>query len=329
MGLSVPIAENHSLQPYNTFGIDVCARWFVTACDEAQLRAALAAPQFAGQPRLILGGGSNVLFTADFPGAVVRPAICGRQILCADNDVVLVEANAGEDWHEFVQWTLRQGLAGLENLSLIPGTVGAAPIQNIGAYGVELRESFHCLSAIDTDSGEPFTLDHAGCRFGYRDSIFKRELKNRAVIASVTFRLARAARLQLEYGDIRDELARMRIADPRPADVSAAVCAIRRRKLPDPKQIGNAGSFFKNPLVDHADFERLVAQHPTLPHYPAPNHRVKLAAAWLIEKAGWRGRRIGRAGVHERHALVLVNHGGASGAEVLQLARAIQGSVVV
>lgn len=321
------ILENHSLKALNTFAIDAKARYFVRVGSEDELRAALLAEEFAGQPRLILGGGSNLLLTRDFPGVVIRIELMGRCIAGCDDGATYVDAAAGENWHDFVLWTLEQGLAGLENLSLIPGTVGASPIQNIGAYGVEMKEMFHELTAIDVATGEERKFGPAACRFAYRDSVFKHEAKDCFVITRVAFRLPNAARLHLEYGEVRGELARMGVAKPTPRDVSNAVINIRRRKLPDPAQIGNAGSFFKNPLVEHTVFERLHASHPALPHYPGPDGLVKLPAGWLIEHAGWKGKGLGRAGVHEQHALVLVNRGGADGAQIQALAEAVQDSV--
>jgi UDP-N-acetylmuramate dehydrogenase len=321
------VLENHSLKAFNTFAIDANARYFVPARSDEELRAALAAQEFRGLPRLILGGGSNLLLTRDFAGVVIHIELMGRSILRRDEDATYVQACAGENWHQFVLWTLEQGLAGLENLSLIPGTVGASPIQNIGAYGVEMEEVFEELAAIEIASGDEHRFDRTACHFAYRDSIFKHQEKDRFVITRVVFRLPHNATARLEYGELRAELAHMGDSNPSPRQISDAVCNIRRRKLPDPAQIGNAGSFFKNPIVDRALFERLHASYPTMPHYPAAAGQVKLAAAWLIEQAGWKGKTVGRAGVHERHALVLVNRGDAQGAEIKALAEAIQNTV--
>ena len=319
--------EHASLAALNTFAVDARARWFRSVRSLAALRSALDEATRRGLPRLILGGGSNLLLTRDFAGSVIQVCLGGKRVVSADDQATWVEAAAGENWHAFVLWTLDCGLTGLENLSLIPGTVGAAPIQNIGAYGVEMQDVFESLTALDASSGEPRRFDRAASGFAYRDSVFKREWKDRAVIVSVTFRLPKQGRLNLDYGEVRHQLARMNVNAPTARDVSEAVIAIRRRKLPDPAVIGNAGSFFKNPVVSAQDYQRLAAAHPRLPHYPAPHGRVKLAAAWLIEQAGWKGKSLGRAGVHERHALVLVNRGGATGAEILALAQAIQQSV--
>jgi UDP-N-acetylmuramate dehydrogenase len=321
------VLENYSLKTYNTFGIDAKARYFVSVRSEADLRNALLANDFDGLPRLILGGGSNVLLTRDFPGVVLHMELAGRRIVAQDNEATYVEVAAGENWHDFVLWTLGQGLAGLENLSLIPGSAGASPIQNIGAYGMEMKEVFWELMAVDVATGETRRFDSAACRFAYRDSVFKHELKNDVVITSVTFRLPHKMQLHLDYGEVRQELTRMNVSNPTAGDVSRAVCNIRQRKLPDPAAIGNAGSFFKNPVIDAKSFQHLHETFPKMPHYPASPGHVKLPAGWLIDQTGWKGKTLGRAGVHEQHALVLVNRGGANGAEILALAQAIQDSV--
>jgi UDP-N-acetylmuramate dehydrogenase len=323
---SPAIQNNVDLTPFNTFGVAARARSYAEIRDIEQLRAALQSRDTT-QPLLILGGGSNLLLTQDFPGLALHIKLFGTHIVEQDADATYVEAAAGENWHEFVRGTLDRGLAGLENLSLIPGTIGATPIQNIGAYGVEMKDIFHSLQAMSIADGNTRTFDRAACAFAYRDSVFKGTLKDSCVITSVTFRLPRAAKLHLDYGELRDELARMACTAPAPRDVSDAVCNIRRRKLPDPAVIGNAGSFFKNPIVESNVLARLQAHHDKVPNYPARDGKVKLAAGWLIEQCGWKGKSLGRAGVHEQHALVLVNRGGASGAEILALARAIQDSV--
>ena len=321
-----PIRHNVDLTPFNTFAVAARARSYAEIRDAEQLRAALQSRNLT-EPLLILGGGSNLLLTQDFPGLALHIKLLGTKIVAQDNEATYVEAAAGENWHNFVRWTLDQQLAGLENLSLIPGTVGATPIQNIGAYGVEMKNVFHSLQALDVADASVRTFDRAACEFAYRDSVFKRHLKDRYVITSVTLRLPRAVKLHLDYGEVRTELDRSACPTPTARDVSDAVCSIRRRKLPDPAVIGNAGSFFKNPIVDGDVLARIQANHRKVPHYPAPGGKVKLAAGWLIEQCGWKGKSLGRAGVHEQHALVLVNRGGATGAEVLALARAIQTSV--
>jgi UDP-N-acetylmuramate dehydrogenase len=325
--VSLLLKEHLSLKPFNTFGVDVCARLFAEARDENQVREALALAAQRALPLLVIGGGSNLLLTKDVEALVLRMASLGRGILSDDDQRVVVEAEAGEPWHPFVLWTLEQGLAGLENLSLIPGTVGAAPMQNIGAYGVEIKDVFAGLTALDRETGEVRDFALEDCAFGYRDSLFKQQ-PGRWLILRVRFVLQRHSTLHLDYGPIRQRLEAQGIQAPTALDVSRAVCEIRSEKLPDPARLGNAGSFFKNPLVAASLAERLRAEHPDLVAYPAANDQVKLAAGWLIERAGWKGFRDGDAGVHERQALVLVNHGRATGSQLLSLARRIQADIV-
>jgi UDP-N-acetylmuramate dehydrogenase len=324
--LQLSIQQNVSLTEFNTFGIAGFTRSYAKIHDIDALCEALKLRD-PTEPLLVLGGGSNILLTRDFPGLSLHVKLLGQSIVAQDADATYVEAAAGENWHAFVRWTLDQRLMGLENLSLIPGTVGASPIQNIGAYGVELKDTFYSLQAVDISNQSIRTFTRDQCEFAYRDSVFKRELKERYIISSVTFRLSRSAKLHLDYGEIRTELARMGCIAPSARDVSDAVCNIRRRKLPDPAVIGNAGSFFKNPVVDCDVLRHIQLSHAKIPHFPAAAGKVKLAAGWLIEQCGWKGKSLGQAGVHENHALVLVNRGGASGAEVLALAKAIQKSV--
>ena len=324
--MSLSIHEHYSLKACNTFGVDVAARWFAEARDEVQAREALDAAAARGAELLVIGGGSNLLLTADLDAFVLRMASRGRRLLGEEGGRVLVEAEAGEPWHPFVLWTLEQGLGGLENLSLIPGTVGAAPMQNIGAYGVELKDVLHSLVALDRQSGELREFAAEECAFAYRDSRFKREA-GRWLILRVRFALSRTPQLHLDYGPLRQRLQAQGIAAPSVLEVSRAVCAIRAEKLPDPQVLGNAGSFFKNPLVSEAQASALRAQWPGLVAYPAGEGQVKLAAGWLIEQAGWKGYRDGDAGVHAQQALVLVNHGCASGSELLDLARRIQADI--
>ncbi len=321
------IQESVSLAPYHTFGVQVRTRYLVDIDSLATLQAALAEPCFAGLPRLILGGGSNLLPTQDFPGVVFRLTMRGRRVVREAGDEVWVEAAAGETWHDFVQWTLDQGWGGLENLSLIPGTVGAAPIQNIGAYGVELKDCFDALEAYDLQTGTVQRLDREACRFGYRDSLFKQAWRDRAVILSVTVKLSRKAVVHTAYAELARELAASNIESPTPRQVADAVIRVRQRKLPDPAEIGNAGSFFKNPVVPASQADELAQRFPDVVRYPAGEGRTKLAAGWLIDQAGWKGKSVGRAGVYEKQALVLVNRGGATGEEVWALAQAIQTSV--
>lgn len=325
--MSIPaIQHDVDLTLFNTFGVVALARSYSEIRDIEQLRVVLQSRD-STEPLLILGGGSNLLLTQDFPGLALHIKLFGTCIVRQETEATYVQAAAGENWHDVVCWTLDRQLAGLENLSLIPGTVGATPIQNIGAYGVEMKDLFESLQALDVADGTLRTFDGAACEFAYRDSVFKRRLKDRYVITSVSFRLPHAAKLHLDYGEVRAELERMSCTAPTARDVSDAVCNIRRRKLPDPALIGNAGSFFKNPLVNGDVLAHIQTRHDKVPHYPAPDGKVKLAAGWLVEQCGWKGKSLGRAGVHQQHALVLVNRGGASGAEILALARAIQSSV--
>jgi len=320
------VRQDVSLKAYNSFAVEARASHLVEVESDPQLVEALGQAQAHGWPVLLLGGGSNLLLTADVQGLVLRMASRGIRILVDDGQCVVVEAEAGEPWHPFVQWTLEQGFAGLENLSLIPGTVGAAPVQNIGAYGVELKDCFAGLTALDRQSGELRDFNLQDCAFAYRDSLFKRE-SGRWVILRVRFQLSRAAALHLDYGPVRQRLAEQGISAPTAVDVSRAICAIRSEKLPDPAQLGNAGSFFKNPLVSAEHAQRLRQEHADLVAYPQADGQVKLAAGWLIERAGWKGYREGDAGVHRLQALVLVNYGQATGQELLALARRIQADI--
>lgn len=324
--MSLQLREQVSLKAFNSFGVEVRARLLVQAHTDQQVREALALGEQRQLPLLVIGGGSNLLLTRDVEALVLHMASRGRRILADDGARVLVEAEAGELWHPFVQWTLQQGLGGLENLSLIPGTVGAAPMQNIGAYGVELKDHFVGLTALDRRSGELREFSRDDCAFAYRDSLFKHEA-GRWLILRVRFALSRIAAVRLDYGPLRQRLSEQGIEQPTPMQVSQAICAIRREKLPDPAELGNAGSFFKNPQVPAELAERLRGEYPDLVAYPQADGRVKLAAGWLIERAGWKGFRQGNVGVHRLQALVLVNYGNASGQQVLDLARQIQADV--
>ncbi|KVG75247.1 UDP-N-acetylenolpyruvoylglucosamine reductase [Burkholderia ubonensis] len=326
---TLSLLPDHPLAAHNTFGFDVTARLAARVTHAAQFAALHRDARVANLPRLVLGGGSNVVFTRDFDGLVLLDEIAGRRVVREDDDAWIVEAGGGENWHAFVAWTLEQGMAGLENLALIPGTVGAAPIQNIGAYGLEMKTYFDSLVAVELATGRSERFDAARCAFGYRDSFFKREGRARFAIVSVTFRLPKRWTPRLGYADVSRELdARGLAPDAATArDVFDAVVAIRRAKLPDPLVLGNAGSFFKNPVIGVAQFDALRAQAPDIVSYPQPDGLVKLAAGWLIDRSGWKGRALGAAAVHDRQALVLVNRGGATGAEVLALARAIQDDV--
>jgi UDP-N-acetylmuramate dehydrogenase len=324
--LTLQIQNNVSLKPFNTFGVDVRAQQYAEACNDDEVREALAYAAAQDLPLLVIGGGSNLLLTADVQALVLRMASRGIRILREDCSHGLVEAEAGEPWHPFVLWCLEMGLAGLENLSLIPGTVGAAPIQNVGAYGVEIKDVFHSLTAIDRQTGELREFVRDECEFAYRDSLFKRET-GRWLILRVRFLLPRVAELHLEYGPVRERLQQMGIERATPMHVSRAICAIRSEKLPAPAVLGNAGSFFKNPVIAQAQAAELKNRYPGLVGYPQADGQVKLAAGWLIEQAGWKGFRDGDAGVHVLQALVLVNHGQATGTQLLSLARRIQSDI--
>jgi UDP-N-acetylmuramate dehydrogenase len=306
-----------NLKPFNTFGIAAQAQHFASFQVVQQLPALLAS--YPNLPLLILGGGSNILFTADFQGLVLRNEIKGIQLLKEDAENVYVKSGAGEVWHEFVCHCIDHNWAGLENLSLIPGSVGASPMQNIGAYGVEIKDVFHELSAYHIESGEIHKFNKEQCEFGYRESVFKHALKNQYIITDVTFALAKNPVLQTSYGAIQQELDVKGIVQPTIKDISDAVIAIRQSKLPDPKILGNAGSFFKNPVIDLTTFEKIKAQHPNVAHYIISETEVKLAAGWLIENAGLKGYRQGSCGVHEKQALVLVNYGGSQGQQIFDL----------
>ncbi|MBH9552799.1 UDP-N-acetylmuramate dehydrogenase [Inhella gelatinilytica] len=323
-----PVVETDvDLRPYNSFALPARARRLIRLRSEADLRWVINHPEWGPVPKFILGGGSNLVLTRDVQALVLKVEVLGRR-LWDDGDSWVVEGGAGECWHDFVQWTLQQGAPGLENLSLIPGTVGAAPVQNIGAYGVEVQDRFESLDTVDLMTGRTVTLDRAGCRFGYRDSVFKQHLKDRSVILRVRFRLPKSWRPELGYLDLQRAAEQAGVAEPTAQQVADWVCAIRRAKLPDPAQIGNAGSFFKNPVVSEAVCREVIARDPHLVHYALPDGRYKLAAGWLIDACGWKGKSIGGAGVYEKQALVLVNRGDARGGEVLTLAQAIQASVL-
>ena len=329
MASQLDIQPDCSLRALNTFGIDAKAAHYLEVSDVGQLHAVYLDPRLRAMPRLILGGGSNLLLTKDFPGLVLHVATLGMAVTGEDEQHVFVTAKAGENWHRFVQWTLAQGLPGLENLSLIPGSVGASPIQNIGAYGSELADYFHACDLFDLRTGEIQSLTKQECRFAYRDRVFKHELRDCAVIINVTFSLPKQWQANLRYSELANELSTQGIHTPTASDISQAVIAIRTRKLPDPAKIGNAGSFFKNPVVTAEQRDALLAQYPSLVSYPQANGGFKLAAGWLIEQCGWRGKTIGAAGIHLQHALVLVNHGGASGADLLRVANQVRDDVLV
>ncbi|MFZ6800259.1 UDP-N-acetylmuramate dehydrogenase [Undibacterium sp. Di24W] len=322
------LQQDVSLQSLNSFGINAQAHRFLCIENLSQLQAlwqqTQADAELAALPRLVLGGGSNVVLSDRLPHLVLHMAIMGCELLDETEDCFIVRAGAGENWHEFVLWTLDQGFGGLENLSLIPGTVGASPIQNIGAYGLEMQDCFHSLTAFDFSTGELKTFYKQDCAFDYRDSIFKSGEQNRFVIVDVGFALPKQWLPRLNYGDVAKYLQEHDIDEPTPIDVSNAIIAIRRRKLPDPAVVGNAGSFFKNPIVSAELRNKILQQHPNCVSYPQTNGEFKLAAGWLIEQCGWKGLRRKTVGVYEKQALVLVNLGGATGAEVRALAQDIQ-----
>ena len=325
--MSLQLQSQVSLKPFNSFGVDVRAQLFAEAHSDADVREALAYASAHDVPLLVIGGGSNLLLTADIPALVLRMATRGIRLISDDGNRVVIEAEAGEPWHPFVQHTLAQGFSGLENLSLIPGTVGAAPMQNIGAYGVEIKDVFAGLTALDRETGELRDFNLEECAFGYRDSLFKRN-PGRWLILRVRFALSHALQAHLDYGPVRQRLAEQGVEQPTAQAISDAICSIRREKLPDPAELGNAGSFFKNPVVAAELVERIRSQYPGVVAYPQADGRVKLAAGWLIEQAGWKGYREGDAGVHRLQSLVLVNHGQASGAQLHALAQRIQADIL-
>ncbi|AWV88729.1 UDP-N-acetylmuramate dehydrogenase [Bradymonas sediminis] len=312
---------NIDIAPFTTFGVRARTQYFAAFSSVEALRALLS--DVGERELLILGGGSNMLFVRDFQGVTLRNLITGIERVDEDKDSVVLNVGAGENWHEFVLFAIAQGLGGVENLSLIPGSVGASPIQNIGAYGVEIKDVFESLEAVEIATGAARTFDLDACDFGYRDSIFKRELRGKYVITSVSFRLSKAPVLNTSYGTIEQELAARQIAQPTIKNVSDAVIAIRRSKLPDPAEIGNGGSFFKNPIIPHAQFLALKKRFEEMPSYPVDEDSVKVPAGWLIDQAGWKGKTFGACGVHKRQALVLVNYGDATGAEIYALSERI------
>lgn len=321
------ILENVSLKSFNTFGIDAKARFFVETTQPHEFEAILSDNRVQYLPKVILGEGSNVLFTQNFAGLVIRNAIKGIQTLDETQDFIWLQAHAGENWHDFVIHCVNQNYGGIENLSLIPGTVGAAPIQNIGAYGVELKDTFMQLEALNLKNGNRTIFNYQDCQFGYRDSIFKNQFKNQYAILSLVLKLNKKPALHLEYGNIKDMLTNMQVKEPTIKTVSDAVMQIRRSKLPDPKQLGNAGSFFKNPIISTLEFEYLKQSYPKIPSFHAGDNEIKIPAGWLIEQCGWKGKRIGNIGVYEKQALILINYGQGTGPEIKALAEQIQKSV--
>jgi UDP-N-acetylmuramate dehydrogenase len=322
----VYIKTDISLKSYNTFGIDVNAKHFVSVTSITELKSVLKLKEYPN--KLILGGGSNMLLTKDVNALVIHINLKGISIVSQDNSSALVKANAGENWHEFVLWCLDNDFGGLENMSLIPGNVGTSPIQNIGAYGVELKDHFVSCEALNLETLNIETFNNADCNFGYRNSIFKQQVKGQYIIVNVLFKLTKQNHLlQTNYGAIQSQLEVMQINKPTIKTISNAVIAIRESKLPNPKEIGNSGSFFKNPIISKDLFKQLQSNFPKAPSYPVSEEEVKVPAGWLIEQAGFKGKTFGNYGVHKKQALVLVNYGGAQGKDILSLSKLIQKTI--
>jgi len=321
----VLVQSNVDLKPYNTLHISARAGSFASVESKSELRTLL---QYTDEKKnLVLGGGSNILFAGDFEGLVIHMAITGREVVKETEENVWLKIGAGENWHETVRYCIDQGWGGIENLSLIPGTVGAAPIQNIGAYGVELKEVFEWLEAVNIETAEVERFEAEDCQFGYRDSIFKNEFKGKYVITDVVLKLSKQPEVNTTYGAIKSKLKERAIDNPTIRDISDIVIDIRNSKLPDPKTLGNAGSFFKNPVVNKELYHRIKESHPNVPGYPMENREVKVPAGWLIEQTGWKGKVVGNVGTFKQQALVIVNLGGATGQQILNLAAKIRDSV--
>lgn len=320
------IHTNFSLKNFNTFGIEAKAQKFVAVDSVTELKSVLK--QHHDEKKFILGGGSNMLLTQDIDALVIHIDLKGKKVIQENEDYVWVECQAGENWHEFVLWTLAQNYGGLENMSLIPGNVGTTPVQNIGAYGAEIKDTMTSCEAIKIDTFETKNFSNADCHFGYRESVFKQEVKDQYIITSVVFQLTkRNHTINTGYGDIQSELSKKEIENPTIQDVSNAVIAIRKSKLPDPRDLGNSGSFFKNPILLKSDFEKIHVQFPEMKYYDVSETEVKVPAGWLIEQAGFKGKRFGDAGIHKNQALVLVNYGNATGQEILEVSKDIQKTI--
>lgn len=320
------IQNNFSLKKHNTFGIEAKAKQFVAVDNVTELRAVLKQNKF--KEKFILGGGSNMLLTKDIDALVIHIALKGKKIIKETDDFVWIECQAGENWHEFVLWTIDKNFGGLENMSLIPGNVGTTPVQNIGAYGTEIKDVFDFCEAMEIETQKMKIFTKEECHFGYRESIFKNEVKNQYIITSVVFKLTKHNhKINTSYGDITSELAKNNITNPTLKDVSNAVIAIRKSKLPDPKELGNSGSFFKNPILLKTDFEKIHQNFPEMKFYEISENEVKVPAGWLIEQAGFKGKRFGDAGIHKNQALVLVNYGNATGQEILNVSKKIQETI--
>ena len=320
------LLSNFSLKNHNTFGIEAKAKEFVAVHSIDELQQILQ--ENASKKKFILGGGSNMLLTKDIDALVIHVDLKGKKIIKENDTHVWVESQAGENWHEFVLWTLEHDFGGLENMSLIPGNVGTTPVQNIGAYGTEIKDTFESCEAMEISTQKMKTFSHSECNFGYRESIFKQEAKDKYIITSVVFKLTKKNHIiKTSYGDIIAELSNQNVSEPTLKDVSNAVIAIRKSKLPDPKELGNSGSFFKNPIVLKTDFEPIHAKFPDMKFYEVSETEVKVPAGWLIEQAGFKGKRFGDAGIHKNQALVLVNYGNATGQEILAVSKDIQQTV--
>lgn len=320
------ILSHFSLKKFNTFGIEAKARKFVAIHNESELKTVLS--ENKSEKKFVLGGGSNMLLTKDIDALVIHIDLKGKKIIKEDEDFVWVESQAGENWHEFVLWTIENSFGGLENMSLIPGNVGTTPVQNIGAYGAEIKDTFISCQAIKIENQETKTFAKEKCHFGYRESVFKNEVKDQYIITSVVFKLTkRNHKINTSYGDISAELAKNNITIPTLKDVSNAVISIRQSKLPDPKVLGNSGSFFKNPILLKSDFEKIHQLFPEMKFYDVSETEVKIPAGWLIEQTGFKGKRFGDAGIHKNQALVLVNYGNATGQEILNVSKIIQETI--
>lgn len=319
------ILKQYSLRHLNSFQLEVNAALFCECRTVKDVRSLIREPQFRKQKNLVIGEGSNILFVGDFEGLIVRPFILGREIISEDRESVRVQVGAGENWDGFVEWATNWGFGGIENLSLIPGSVGSSPIQNIGAYGMEACQTIEQVIATDLETGQKLIFENESCRFGYRDSIFKREWKERCIITSVIFRLTKQPKLNLGYQHLAELMAKSPRQDIK--SLREIVISIRQSKLPDPSALGNAGSFFKNPIIAAEEFMALQQQFPDIPSYPGAAGSRKIPAGWLIEQCGWKGKKLGRAGTYEKQALVLVNHGGASGKEIIELAENISDDI--
>ena len=315
-----------SLLKHNTFGIDQSCKALFEPSSVEELKAML--PQLITEPLLVIGGGSNLLLTKDFDGNVLHPMMKGIEILPQENGTALVRCGAGEVWDDVIAYTIEQGLYDMENLSLIPGEVGASAVQNVGAYGMEAKDIIYKVEAVEIATGNDYCFSNEELHYAYRQSIFKNEWKGRFIITHVTYRLSRSFTPRLDYGNLRTTISEMGVTEPTAADVRKAVIAIREEKLPDPKVEGNAGSFFMNPIVSREKFEELLAKYPAMPHYNVDANHEKIPAGWMIDQCGWKGRTLGRAGVHSKQALVLVNKGGATGKDVVELCNAVRRDVL-